>query len=321
MENEATPQQLPKRIPQTVLAGTPETRPLITRVNVLAEGGTDGTYDYIPLAEVASALAEARKRYLTTGKLDQVDLDMVDAAASFVSLSASLSPETTIGLPVVRMCDDVGRDNWRAPKDRVGCGHPMSEHFDEEGCTHLLDGQKHRICGCPGRVTSLADKLAARVPQYLGTAEERFPSRYGRSLADLLAGLLRENGNGRTLNREAVRVLWRRRYPQQAAASLERSTLRTGKANDTSGSRSRTSLNQAYRALEQAGIINRLTVDSVSVLDVRRLVEIARQYKGFDARSSTPGTPTSFPVRTRCHQARTGRSRKNEPKESTRWAP
>lgn len=121
--------------------------------------------------------------------------------------------------------------------------------------------------------------------------DARFPSTYGRSLADLLASLLRQGGGSRVVDREQVRQLWRARYPQAAAESVKRNNRRPAAANDTVGTKAKTSLNQAYRALEQAGVINRRH-DTVQVADVRLLVEIARQYTGFDAAFASPSTPS-----------------------------
>jgi hypothetical protein len=110
--------------------------------------------------------------------------------------------------------------------------------------------------------------------------EERFPSRYGRSLADLLAGLLRDGDGTRVVDRELIRILWRRRYPEMAAASRDRPT--PGRRCNTSGAKTGGTLNQAYRALEQANVAVRRAC-TVNVVDVRALVQIAHQYTGSDA--------------------------------------
>jgi len=122
----------------------------------------------------------------------------------------------------------------------------------------------------------------------IGVLSERFPSTYGRSLADLLASLLRQGETSRVVDREQVRQLWRNRYPQAAADSIKRITRRSAAANDTVGTKAKQSLNQAYRALEQAEVITRRDNDTVQVVDVRRLVEIALQYSGADAAFSGP---------------------------------
>ena len=114
------------------------------------------------------------------------------------------------------------------------------------------------------------------------TTDARFPT-YGCSLADLLAGLLRKGGGSRVADREQVRELWRRRYPQMAAMSLKRTNRRPSAANDTEGTRAKNTLNQAYRALEKAGVISRRDAATVSVVNVPLLIQVANQYMGSDA--------------------------------------
>lgn len=121
---------------------------------------------------------------------------------------------------------------------------------------------------------------------------ERFPSTYGRSLADLLASLLRQ-ADSRVVDREQVRQLWRARYPQAAAESVRRTSRRPATANDTVGTKAKASLSQACRALERAGVISRRDDDTIQVVDVRRLVEIALQYTGADAAFSGVETPAT----------------------------
>lgn len=128
------------------------------------------------------------------------------------------------------------------------------------------------------------DSLTAVTSSDDDTTDARFPSTYGRSLADLLADLLRQGGASRVVDREQVRQLWRARYPQATAMSTPRTSRRRPfAANDSAGTRAKNSLNQAYRALEQAGVISRRDDDRVAIVNVQLLVEIARQYTGSDA--------------------------------------
>lgn len=56
----------------------------------------------------------------------------------------------------VPMCDDGGRDAWRAPEVRVGCGHSVSWHHtggNGIGCLYA---------GCLCKMTGIDFQLASR---------------------------------------------------------------------------------------------------------------------------------------------------------------
>lgn len=117
--------------------------------------------------------------------------------------------------------------------------------------------------------------------------------RYARSLAHVLVALLQQGGS-RVVDREQVRQQWRIRYQETASTSRTRTGRRP--VHDSAGTRAKSALNRAYRGLEQAGAVSRDDDGTVRVVDVRVLVEFAREYAGPDEVPADSASVTRDPT-------------------------